>query len=125
MGDSRCRADRNGARFAGFVPESGSSKKGTLGLLKNSIWLWDRLSSRSFQSRQRGLTGWKACPTCFFNSPNVPFSRPFPDAACLLIALWTGRKATLRSFEMVCFYMSGLADEEELLAHIEKLQPQD
>ncbi len=45
--------------------------------------------------------------------------------ACLLIALWTGRKATLRTYEMLCFYMSGLADEEELLAHIEKLQPQD
>ena len=45
--------------------------------------------------------------------------------ACLLIALWTGRKPTLRTYEMLCFYMSGLADEEELLAHIEKLQPQD
>ncbi len=44
--------------------------------------------------------------------------------ACLLIALWTGRKPTLRTYEMLCFYMSGLADEEELLAHIEKLKPQ-
>ncbi|MCH9001936.1 MAG: hypothetical protein IIC02_05120 [Planctomycetes bacterium] len=35
--------------------------------MKNSIWLWDRLSSRSFQARQRGSTGWKACPTYFFN----------------------------------------------------------
>ncbi|GAG13882.1 unnamed protein product, partial [marine sediment metagenome] len=45
--------------------------------------------------------------------------------AFLPIALWTGRKPTLRTYEMLCFYMSGLADEEELLAHIEKLQPQD
>ena len=45
--------------------------------------------------------------------------------ACLLIALWTGRKPTLRTYEMLCFYMSGLADEEEMFAHIEKLQPQD
>jgi len=44
--------------------------------------------------------------------------------ACLLIALWTGRKPTLRTYEMICFYFSGLADEEELLAHIQKLQPQ-
>ncbi len=44
--------------------------------------------------------------------------------ACLLIALWTGRKPTLRTYEMLCFYMSGLANEEELLAHIEKLKPQ-
>jgi hypothetical protein len=45
--------------------------------------------------------------------------------ACLLIALWTGRKPTLRTYEMICFYFMGLADEEELLAHIEKLAPQD
>ncbi len=43
---------------------------------------------------------------------------------CLLIALWTGRKPTLRTYEMLCFHMTGLASEEELLAHIEKLQPQ-
>ena len=44
--------------------------------------------------------------------------------ACLLIALWTGRKPTLRTYEMICYYFSGLADEEELLAHIGKLAPQ-
>ena len=44
--------------------------------------------------------------------------------ACLLIALWTGRKPTLRTYEMICFYFTGLASEEELLAHIEKLHPQ-
>jgi len=43
--------------------------------------------------------------------------------ACLLIALWTGRKPTLRTYEMICYYFTGLADEEELLAHIQKLQP--
>ena len=41
--------------------------------------------------------------------------------ACLLIALWTGKKPTLRTYEMICFYFTGLADEEELLGHIEKL----
>ncbi len=44
--------------------------------------------------------------------------------ACLLIALWTGRKPTLRTYEMICHYFSGLADEEELLAHIETLTSQ-
>jgi hypothetical protein len=44
--------------------------------------------------------------------------------ACLLIALWTGRKPTLRTYEMICFYFSGLASQEELLAHIEKLPAQ-
>ena len=41
--------------------------------------------------------------------------------ACLLIHLWTGGRPTLRSFEMICFYLSGWADLEELTAHLEKL----
>jgi hypothetical protein len=45
--------------------------------------------------------------------------------ACMLIALWTGRKPTLRTYEMICFYFIGLASEDELMAHIEKLKPQD
>lgn len=42
--------------------------------------------------------------------------------ACLLIALWTGRKPTLRTYEMICYYLMGWAEEDELLAHIAKLQ---
>ncbi|MFA9476630.1 MAG: IS4 family transposase [Filomicrobium sp.] len=45
--------------------------------------------------------------------------------ACMLIALWTGRKPTLRTYEMICFYFIGLASEDELMAHIEKLKSQD
>jgi hypothetical protein len=41
--------------------------------------------------------------------------------ACLLIHLWTGGRPTLRSYEMVCFYLSGWADLDELTAHVEKL----
>jgi IS4 transposase len=43
--------------------------------------------------------------------------------ACLLLSLTTGRKPTLRTYEMVCLYLQGWADEEELLAHLEKLKP--
>lgn len=44
--------------------------------------------------------------------------------ACMLISLWTGRKPTLRTYEMVCWYFTGMADLEELEAHIarQKLQ---
>jgi hypothetical protein len=42
--------------------------------------------------------------------------------ACLLISLWTGRKPTLRTFEMLCWYFTGMASEEELLARIARLQ---
>lgn len=45
--------------------------------------------------------------------------------ACLLISLYTGRKPTLRTYEMVCYYFTGLADEEELLAHLAKLKSHD
>jgi len=45
--------------------------------------------------------------------------------ACMLISLYTGRKPTLRTFEMICLYLAGWADDEELLAHIEKLKSQD
>jgi hypothetical protein len=45
--------------------------------------------------------------------------------ACLLISLWTGRKPTLRTYEMICYYMMGWADEATLTAHILKLQKQD
>jgi len=45
--------------------------------------------------------------------------------ACLLISLCTGRKPSLRTYEMICFYFSGLASQEELLRHIAKLKPHD
>lgn len=45
--------------------------------------------------------------------------------ACMLITLWTGKKPTLRTYEMICFYFAGLADEDELMTHIEKLKSQD
>ena len=45
--------------------------------------------------------------------------------ACRLISLWTDRKPTLRTQEMVCWYLLGVADLEEMLAHIERLKKRD
>ena len=42
--------------------------------------------------------------------------------ACLLIALWTGRKPTISTYRMLCWHFSGWADEDELLEHIETLK---
>ena len=42
--------------------------------------------------------------------------------ACMLISLWTGRKPTLRTHEMICWYFCGMASEAELLAHLAKLK---
>jgi hypothetical protein len=44
--------------------------------------------------------------------------------ACMLISLWTNRKPTLRTYEMICYYFTGLAEEDELLAHLAKLKEQ-
>ena len=43
----------------------------------------------------------------------------------MLISLWTGRKPTLRTYEMICYFFIGLAGKEELLAHIAKLKRHD
>lgn len=44
--------------------------------------------------------------------------------ACLLIVLYTGRKPTKRTYEMICFYFTGWATEDELIAHLQKLKSQ-
>ena len=41
--------------------------------------------------------------------------------ASLLISLWVGRAPTKRTYEMLCFYLSGWASETELIAHLERL----
>ena len=43
--------------------------------------------------------------------------------ASLLVVLWTGKKPTKRTFEMICFYFSGRASQEELEAHLSRLEP--
>ena len=45
--------------------------------------------------------------------------------ACLRINLWTGRQPTKRTHEMLCDYLMGWADEDELLAHLAKLKARD
>ena len=42
--------------------------------------------------------------------------------ASMLITLWTGCKPNRRTFEMLCFYFMGWADDEELAQHIKKLK---
>ena len=42
--------------------------------------------------------------------------------ACLLIHLWTGGKPTLRTYEMICLYLQGWAELDEVKAHLAKLK---
>jgi len=43
--------------------------------------------------------------------------------ACLLISLYTGRRPTLRTYEMICYYLMGWATVEDLQTHLAKLKP--
>jgi hypothetical protein len=43
--------------------------------------------------------------------------------ASLLLTLWTGRKPTKRTYEMICLYLSGWAEADEVTAHLETLGP--
>ena len=45
--------------------------------------------------------------------------------ASLLITLWTGRKPTKRTYEMLCLYFQGWARLDELTAHLNKLKALD
>ena len=45
--------------------------------------------------------------------------------ACMLIALWTERKPTRATYEMICYWFMGLANDEELMAHLATLAKQD
>ncbi len=45
--------------------------------------------------------------------------------ASLLIRLWTGRKPTKRTFEMICLYFQGWATMDELMKHIKELKVDD
>jgi hypothetical protein len=41
--------------------------------------------------------------------------------ASLLISLWVGHAPTKRTYEMLCFYLSGWASTREVIAHVERL----
>jgi len=40
--------------------------------------------------------------------------------ACMLLALWTGRKADRATWRMLGWFMAGLADEADVLAHVSR-----
>jgi len=45
--------------------------------------------------------------------------------ACMLISLWTGKKPTKRTVEMIHFHLCGLATADDLLAHLTRLKEHD
>ena len=66
------------------------------------------------------------CRHLFFHSQNgIELQAYCAIIACMLLCLWTGRKPTKRTYEMICYYFLGLASETELLAHLDRLKQQD
>jgi len=62
------------------------------------------------------------CRHLLSHSPNgIEIQTYCAIIACLLISLWTGKKPTLRTCEMIYWYLIGVADLDEMMAHIEKL----
>jgi hypothetical protein len=45
--------------------------------------------------------------------------------ACILLNLWTGCKPNRRTYEMICHFLNGWAEEDELLAHLAKRKAQE
>ncbi len=45
--------------------------------------------------------------------------------ASMLIVLWTGRKPTKRTFEVLCFYFAGWVTDQELETHLNRLAPRE
>ena len=66
------------------------------------------------------------CRHLLSHSPNgIDIQTYCAIIACMLISLWTDRKPTLRTQEMICWYLMGVADLEEMMAHIAKLKKRD
>lgn len=45
--------------------------------------------------------------------------------ASMLVTLWTGRKPTKRTFELLCFYFGGWVSDAELIEHLNRLAEAD
>jgi len=66
------------------------------------------------------------CRHLYFRSQNgIELQAYCAIIACMLLCLWTGRKPTKRTYEMVCYYFLGLASEDELMRHLHKLKQRD
>jgi hypothetical protein len=66
------------------------------------------------------------CRHLLSHSPNgIEIQTYCAVIACMLISLWTGKKPTLRTYEMICWYLIGMADLDELMAHIARLRKAD
>lgn len=61
----------------------------------------------------------------FYNENGIKLQVYCAIIASMLFCLWTGRKPSKRTYEMICYYFLGLASEQELLDHLGELPAQE
>ena len=109
---------------------SGPSTDGRIRLATNMLDVPAELISKLYRLRWlielffRMFKGLLGCRHLLSTKQNgVEIHAYLAIIACLLILIYTGRTPTKRTFEMICLYLSGWADLEELEAHIAGLRP--
>lgn len=109
---------------------SGPSTDGKLRLMTDMLDVPAELISKLYRLRWlielffRMFKGLLGCRHLLSTKQNgVEIQAYLAIIACLLILIHTGRTPTKRTFEMICFYLSGWAELEELEAHIARLRP--
>ncbi len=88
-----------------------------------ALWYADRWTIAIFFRQFKHLLGCRHLLSHNQNGIEIPTYCAI--IACLVLALWTGRKPTKRTHEMLCFHMMGWATTDEVEAHLAKLKLAD
>lgn len=108
---------------------TGHSSDGKMRIATNLFDVPAELISKLYRLRWmielffRMIKGMLACSHLLSTKQNgVEIQAYMAIIACLLILIYTGRTPTKRTFEMICLYLQGWAELDELEAHIARLK---
>lgn len=108
---------------------TGHSSDGKMRIATNLLDVPAELISKLYRLRWmielffRMIKGMLACSHLLSTKQNgVEIQAYMAIIACLLILIYTGRTPTKRTFEMICLYLQGWAELDELEAHITRLK---
>lgn len=133
-----------GGDYESYYPHSNKAHQKLSGRLRQCKSLGFTCSHRVHTWEHRGRV-FKKGTSCFMSKAECPFSsksnhlmwcRRLPShsqnnievrVCCAIIArmltsMWTGRKPTLRTHEIIWWHFYGMTDDEELLAHLKRRQ---
>lgn len=108
---------------------TGHSSDGRMRIATNLLDVPAELVSKLYRLRWmielffRMIKGMLACSHLLSTKQNgVEIQAYMAIIACLLILIYTGRTPTKRTFEMICLYLQGWAELDELENHIARLK---